>query len=465
VWFLAEIAGSSLEYADSTTMHPLALLVVVACGSALLFAKRRAVILPCLIMAATVTPTQRFVIASVDFSLLRIIVLFAIARFLLRAEYKSIRWNALDVALLLWAAAGTVIYTLQWGEVGALVNRLGVAFETLGLYFFFRATIRSWDDIAGLAPYIAATAGLLAAAFAFERVTQRNVFSVFGGVPEQTLVRNGRVRCQGAFSHAIIAGCFFASLMPIAAAGYWSGPKKRRAAIASVAFSLVIVFFTSSSTPLASVMAAFAGLALWKFRKHMGQLQAAAVLGLTALHLVMNAPVWHLVSRIDLVGGSTGYHRYKLIDSAIANFGEWAALGTKTTAHWGYGMQDITVQYVLEGVRGGVLTLGLFIAVLVIAFRNIGNAVRALPDQDPRAKIAWAVGVSLGVHAVTFLGVSYFGQVTMIWCLSLALSASVASSTAETVRQRRRAPRPARPAPARAPRRGPERAPGPAPAV
>ena len=200
-------------------------------------------------------------------------------------------------------------------------------------------------------------------------------------------------------------------------------------------------------------MAAFAGLALWKFRKHMGQLQAAAVLGLTALHLVMNAPVWHLVSRIDLVGGSTGYHRYKLIDSAIANFSDWAVLGTKSTAHWGYGMQDVTVQYVLEGVRGGVLTLGLFIAVLVIAFRNIGNAVRALPDQDPRAKIAWAVGVSLGVHAVTFLGVSYFGQVTMIWCLSLALSASVASSAAETVRQRQPAPRAAQPAAGRA--RGP----------
>jgi len=459
VWFLAEIAGSSLEYANSTTMHPLALVMVLACGLGLVFSKRRAVILPCLIMAATVTPTQRFVIASVDFSLLRIIVLFALARFMMRAEYKSIRWNALDFALIVWAASGTVIYTLQWGEFGALVTRLGVVFETLGLYFFFRATIRSWDDIAGLAPYIAVTAGLLAVMFAFEWATRRNVFSIFGGVPEHTLVRNGRVRCQGAFSHAIIAGCFFASLMPIAAAGYWSGPSKRRAAVASVFFCLVIVFFTSSSTPLASVMAVFAGLGLWWFRKHMGALQVAAVFGLMALHLVMNTPVWHLVSRIDLVGGSTGYHRYKLVDSAIEHFGEWAVLGTKTTANWGYGMQDITVQYVLEGVRGGALTLGLFLLVLALAFRNIGNAVRALPDKDPRSKIAWAVGVSLGVHAVTFFGVSYFGQVTMIWCLSLALSASVAGATAATTRER--AAMAQRRRPARPPRRGP----APAPAV
>ncbi len=436
--FLADIAGSSLEYANTTTMHPFALIVVVACGVALLMVPRRLVLLPCLIMAASLTPTQRFVVASIDFSLLRIIVLFAIVRFAARAEYKHIRWNAVDLLLITWAGVSTVVYTLQWGDPSAFINRMGVAFETLGLYFLFRATIRTWDDIAAMSRMIAIASFIIAGAFALEFFTRRNIFSIFGGVPEVTLIRDGRLRCQGAFSHPIIAGCFWASLLPLVAAGYWVDRSRRRAAIFGSICCLLIVFFTASSTPVAAVMAAISGAVMWRFRNHMGKIQILTVLGLTALHFVMRAPVWHLIARIDLAGGSTGYHRYKLVDNAIRHFSEWATLGTKSTADWGYGMQDVTVQYVLEGVRGGFLGLLVFVIVIFVAFRHVGRAIQSLPANDPRAKLTWAVGVSMWVHTISFLGVSYFGQITMIWALSLALCGSVAAAATQTASQRRR---------------------------
>jgi len=410
---------------------------MLACGVALLLVPSRLVLLPCLIMAAMVTPAQRIVIASADFNFLRIVVMFAMARFITRGDFKNIRWGTLDTLMVAYAASETLIFTLQWLTPGAIINRLGVSFETLGLYFLFRASFRSWSDIASTIPIISYVALLVAGFFAFEWLTHRNLFSIFGGVPERALVRDGRVRCQGAFPHAIIAGSFWAALMPIAGAGWFLGRKMRRTAIIGVGSCLGIVFFTSSSTPAAAVLAAFVCTGLWVMRRYMAPLQAATVCVLIGLHIVMKAPVWHLISRVDLVGGSTGWHRYKLVDNAINRFTEWAALGTKSTAHWGWGMQDITCHYVLVAVRGGFLSLVIFVATIWTAFANIGKAMRMIPHADPRAKLTWGVGVSLGVHLISFIGVSYFGQSTMIWTLSLALSVSVLAAAETTARERR----------------------------
>lgn len=38
--------------------------------------------------------------------------------------------------------------------------------------------------------------------------TCQNMFASFGGVPPLTDVRDGRLRCRGAFAPAILAGCF-----------------------------------------------------------------------------------------------------------------------------------------------------------------------------------------------------------------------------------------------------------------
>ena len=65
-----------------------------------------------------------------------------------------------------------------------------------------------------------------------------------------------------------------------------------------------------------------------------GYLRWGIVMLLMLLHVVMNNPVWHLLTRIDLVGGSTGWYRYKLIDDFIKNFGQWWMLGTISTFGW-----------------------------------------------------------------------------------------------------------------------------------
>src|SRR2546425_13060435 len=53
-----------------------------------------------------------------------------------------------------------------------------------------------------------------------EKFTTRNIFSIFGGVPEITSEREGKLRCQGAFRHPILAGTYAATLFPLCV-GLW----------------------------------------------------------------------------------------------------------------------------------------------------------------------------------------------------------------------------------------------------
>ena len=93
--------------------------------------------------------------------------------------------------------------------------------------------------------------------------------------------------------------------------------------------------------------------------------------------------------------------------SRRAHFSDWAFLGLASTASWG--MNDITSQYLLEGLRGGLLTLVLFVLIFVFAFRNLARMCRAAQSKGDLA-LCWALGVGSSVHCVNFIGVSYFGQ-------------------------------------------------------
>jgi hypothetical protein len=192
--------------------------------------------------------------------------------------------------------------------------------------------------------------------------------------------------------------------------------------------SLIIIFCCASSTPVMAVVFSVLGAVLWRYRLHMRTLRWSLLIALVGLHLVMKAPVWHLISRIDLVSGNTGWHRYYLIDQAIHHFSDWWLIGTRTTAHWGWGLQDVTNQFILEGVRGGALRMGLFVAIIVLCFGCVGRLWRLQNGSVFRSVCAWALGVSLFVHAMNFVAVSYFGQIIVVWYLLLAAIVSLSTS-------------------------------------
>jgi len=379
-----------------------------------------------LIIACFIPSAQRIVVFSLDFTLLRIMGVFGVCRILLKKEYIGFRWIALDKALVLWVVSAMVIHILREGTFSAVINRLGFGFDAFGMYFLFRCLVRNWQDITTIITGLILISLPVAFFFIIENRTGRNFFSVFGGVSEITRIRESRLRCQGAFSHPILAGCFWAALLPLIAAFWWKSVAAKVWAILGSLASMIIVLCCASSTPVLAVLGAMAGGLMFFFRKYMRPIRWAVAGLLVALHLMMKAPVWHLISRVSAVGGSTGHHRYILINGAIKYFHEWAILGTNSTAHWGYGAQDMTNQFILEGVRGGFSTFVLFIVVITLAFREVGRLWRKQTRHPYRLALSWALGVSLFVHCLNFFGVSYFGQIHIIWYLLLAMIGSLA---------------------------------------
>lgn len=424
------IAGSNVDWANQTILNPLGFAIVVVCGIATLLLPRRYALAPMLIVACFVAPAQRLTLVGLDFSLLRIMVLFGWARLLINNELRGLTWKPLDQALVLLAAVSTVMHTLQQQTSAALIFKLGETFDTVGMYFFFRALIRSWNDLATFLRVLCVTAAPVAVAFLIENQTGRNMFAYFGGVPETTLVREGRLRCQGAFAHPIMAGCFWAALLPLVVVHFRSGALGRTLAALGIAAMLVIIVCCASSTPVTAVLFALLAAGFFRLRAQMRGVRWALVAVLAGLHLIMEKGVWHLISRIDIVAGNTGWHRYYLIDQAINRFGEWWLVGTPGTSHWGWGLQDVTNQYVLEGVRGGALSLAMFILVLVRAYQAVGRLWRLTPHDRQAQLQAWTLGVCLFVHTMNFIAVSYFGQIMMVWYLNLALIGSLAPGAA-----------------------------------
>jgi O-antigen ligase len=159
-------------------------------------------------------------------------------------------------------------------------------------------------------------------------------------------------------------------------------------------------------------------------------LRRGTVLLLITLSLTMNAPVWYILARVSDQAGGGGWHRAYVIDQAVAHFNEWWLFGTTYTAHWAPGgevipadpnMMDITNHYVMEGVKGGILKLILFLAIVVSCFKIVGRRLRAEPDDSPAALLFWAMGVSLFAHCLSFISITYFDQLILIWFWLLAI--------------------------------------------
>ncbi len=389
--------------------------VVISLALLTLVIPGRFLLVPYVIAACFVPTDQRFIIMGLDFTVLRILVLVGVLRIFIRGEQIQINWHKFDQIILAWLLCSALIYVIQWMSLKAMVNRAGFLFDALGLYWLFRQKMRSWDDIKFAFTVLAFCVVLMAPLIALEFSTGRNPFVLLGRVI--TKQREERLRCQGAFPHSIMLGLFCATLVPAFLTLAILNKKKILYWLGAIA-AIFIVIASASSTPIMVLAVVLLGLACFKWRRYTAKAALAILVMLIALHIVMEAPVWHLFARINIVAGSTGYHRYKLIDQAIEHFDEWAVIGSRSTEHWDWGTGDLTNQYILEGVRGGFIALLFFVSMLYIAFKvSLQSSLRTLTFENQR--ISWCFFVMMLGHGVGFLGVSYFGQMTMLWFMML----------------------------------------------
>src|SRR5262249_45820233 len=157
----------------------------------------------------------------------------------------------------------------------------------------------------------------------------------------------------------------------------------------------VVTVASNSSTPFLAYAAGIVGLCFWPLRRRMRTFRWGISLLLIGLHLVMKAPVWALIQRIDLTGSSSGFHRYMLVDQCIRHFTEWWLIGVKTYDQWGSDMWDLSNQYVAYAVTGGLATVAAFILVISRSFGRLGKARKAARDDRKRQWLLWCLGAAL----------------------------------------------------------------------
>jgi hypothetical protein len=409
---------------DASNLNPLALILLLVALYLTGTVPRRFAVCPLLVITFLLPLGQTLVLFGLHLQFFRLVLLTGLLRVMANGEAGTMQWVRMDKLFFCWVVASVTLGALSKPSMGLFTYRLGDAFNAAGCYFFVRCVVREFDDIVISIRTLAYVSMPVAAFMLVEKSTSHNLLSVLGGVPELSAIRDGHIRCQGAFRHPIVAGIVGAAQLPLFAALWSCCPHRRKLAVAGLGASMVIALTAASSGALIALVIVLCGLAFWNYRQHLCLIKWGTVLVIIVMALAMKAPVWYLLARVADVAGGGGWHRAYLIDQTIAHFDEWWLFGTTYTAHWGPGgeviaadpnMMDITNQYVMEGVKGGVVRLALFAVIIRECFKGLGRALRVKSADSASLFLIWAVGVSVFAHCISFLSITYFDQSIIIW--------------------------------------------------
>src|ERR1019366_7562939 len=316
--------------ATETLLHPLVAVWMLIAIVLILTFPRKTAITPFLLAVFTIPVGQVVVLGGLHFTVLRILILAGLARVacfrgLSRGGKFPGGFNAVDQVVVLWTISALTILSLQWMRMDELIHNLGDFLDALGGYLVVRFLISDGAAIRRTIKALAAICAIQGACMINEQITRLNVFGYLGGISLAVAVRDGKIRSQGVMG-CIGAGVFAGVLIPLFL-WLWTEGKSRMAAGAGLAWATAMVITSHSSTSFMPFRGCLVGLGFWPLRKRMRLIRWGFALTLVALHLVMKAPVWALIARVDLTGSSSSDHRYHLVDSCIRHFGDWWLLG------------------------------------------------------------------------------------------------------------------------------------------
>jgi hypothetical protein len=419
--------------AGASTITPFVLACVLAAGLLVLILPRKFLIAPILVVVFLTPFGQQVYVAGFHLFVFRLLILVGSLRLLL-AKFTGKPlfgggFNNFDKLFYLWAFLRGMAVILLYQQGGAVINQVGVWLDAFGGYFLFRYALQDDEDILRATKIFASIAAVLAICMTYEFLTRVNVFSYLAGHSIEPWLRNGRVRAQAVFGNSITAGTMGATLLPLFF-WLWKSGKARFLAIIGLASASVVAITSMSSTPVTGYLAAILGLCLWPVRRHMRKVRWGLVFAVIGLALVMKAPIWYIITRVNIVGGQS-WDRANLIDQTMRHLGGWWLLGTRDNASWGDFTWDQCNQYINEGLQGGIATMLLFFAIISRGFGMLGkNRKRA--EGSLQEWYFWCLGAALFAHVICFLGIDYFDQTRILWFVFLAMiSAATAPALSE----------------------------------
>ena len=359
-----------------------------------------------------------------DFTTVRLLIAIGLIR-AMAGGYFYFNWKApLDrttIVFSAWAMLSAMGHHSQL--INPWVERAGLILNVVGTYLYGRAYLPNLDAFRRFAFLLPLVLLPLAAAMTLEQRSQRNLYFGLGAASPESPVRDGKVRATGPFRSPILAGCAGATSLSFALL-LWRTRRKFWGALGFAA-CMGVTLACASSGPLAAVAVTGLSVVLWRWRRSLNVFIWTVVALALLYNLVKGRGPWYLMASIDLVGGSTGWHRAHLIDQGLTYFADWWLVGTDYTRHWmATGVSwspdhvDLTNYYLHLGVTGGAVLPICIIAMLVICFKLLGRGMKPLRDAGDRDEIVlWCAGAALATHAVSFISISYFDQMYVLFYL------------------------------------------------
>lgn len=416
--------------AGGTVLHPLVLLAMILAVILIFVLPRKYMMGPIAAMAFLVPMGQQIYIAGVHLFVLRVVVLLAFFRAMATKEHGepllANGWNKVDTVFTIYVVASAVAVTASYkADTGVVINQVGYLWDFLLGYVMIRSLLRNEEDLYTALKCLAIVTVPLAVGMVIEQRSMVNVFGMLGGVATVPDVREGKIRSQGAFAHSLMAGTFAATLLPVLVM-FWRKGQSRLFGMIGLVGATVMTYTSNSSTPLLAFVSGVFAVLCWPIRKSMRKARWGIVFTLIGLQMVMKAPVWFLIARVDLTGGSSSYHRAELVDQFMHHIPEWFFIGVKDTSSWGLDMWDVQNQYVNIGEAGGIVAFVCFIMVIARSFAMLGDARKAVDGQKDKEWMLWCLGSALFANVVGFFGVNYFDQSRMWWFMLLAMISATA---------------------------------------
>jgi hypothetical protein len=380
-------------------------------------------------------------IGTIDILVGRFVVAVLLMRCLFDDKIRTkFKWCRLDtlVTLSMVVYVGAYLITQVEPLSVTIEGRGGFLMDTWCAYLATRFIVTDRRKLISIIKYVSITMVPLAILGVIESVTFWQPFAPLqrfspwfaggGVVPEG---RYGFARAIGPFSHPILFGGGFAMFLPLV---YYLRHEKKDwrpfAYIISVILLLGALSSMSSGPWMMAITVIFC-LIMERHKRLVKPLFIFLIFSCIMIGIASNRPFYHvIVSWANPLGGA-GWHRAKLIDVAIDTFDEWwmVGYGAKDPG-WGplFGMahSDITNEFILNGVRYGILGVIALCAVLAKAFQGIISTYRK--QQHPVAKsLCWAFGSLLFSLAVAWMSVNFFGQISTLTYCSLGMIGSLCS--------------------------------------
>jgi hypothetical protein len=424
--------------AAATLLHPVVAVWMLIAIVLILTLPREKAIVPFLLAIFTIPTGQVLLVGGVHLTMMRILILAGLVRAVSLKASSSERWFAtgftsIDQVVVLWMVSAFLVITLQWMNSQMLIAKLGELVDALGGYLVLRFFIPDGEALRRTVKVFAIICAIQGVCMINEQITGVNVFNLVGGaaLPVEQIIRDGQLRSAGVMG-PLGAGSFAGVLMPLFL-WLWTTGKSRWAAYAGLLGVAAMLITTHASTPWMTLVAGLLGLGFWPLRKRMRVMRWGIVLILVSLHLVMKAPVWNLISRVDLTGSSSSWHRYTLINQTILHFSDWWLLGYKYYDKWDWDMWDTSNLFVAAALGGGLVTLVLVIAVFKRSFGAIGTARKRVSGDRSQEWFLWCLGSALFACMVACFGIAFLFQSQM---LLFALPAFISVATFEARRGR-----------------------------